>query len=66
MCAFLYPTGEIAGATWIGEYFGDTMLVNGKLVGEEKSSSEGLRGANALPPGARPALRSSRFAGETV
>jgi spore coat protein A, manganese oxidase len=28
---FLYPTSEIAGATWIGEYFGDTMLVNGKV-----------------------------------
>ena len=28
---FLYPTSEIAGTTWIGEYFGDTMLVNGKV-----------------------------------
>jgi len=28
---FLYPTSPIAGATWIGEYFGDTMLVNGKV-----------------------------------
>ncbi len=28
---FLYPTSGIAGATWIGEYFGDTMLVNGKV-----------------------------------
>jgi spore coat protein A, manganese oxidase len=28
---FLYPRSEIEGATWIGEYFGDTMLVNGKL-----------------------------------
>jgi spore coat protein A len=28
---FLYPTSEIEGATWIGEYFGDTMLVNGKV-----------------------------------
>jgi spore coat protein A len=28
---FLYPTTEIEGATWIGEYFGDTMLVNGKV-----------------------------------
>jgi spore coat protein A len=27
----LYPTSDIAGATWIGEYFGDTMLVNGKV-----------------------------------
>ena len=54
MCACLYPTSEIAGATWIGEYFGETMLANGKLVGEEKSSSEGLRGANALPSGAPP------------
>jgi hypothetical protein len=36
------------------QYFGDTMLVNGKLVDEEKSSSEGLRGATALPPGAPP------------
>ena len=54
MCAFLYPTSEIAGATWIGEYFGETMLVNGKLVGEEKSFSEGASGANALPPGAPP------------
>jgi spore coat protein A len=28
---FLYPVSDIAGATWIGEYFGDTMLVNGKV-----------------------------------
>ena len=28
---FRYPTSEIGGATWIGEYFGDTMLVNGKV-----------------------------------
>jgi spore coat protein A, manganese oxidase len=28
---FLYPTSDISGATWIGEYFGDTMLVNGKV-----------------------------------
>jgi spore coat protein A, manganese oxidase len=28
---FLYPSSDIAGATWIGEYFGDTMLVNGKV-----------------------------------
>jgi spore coat protein A len=28
---FLYPTSEISGATWIGEYFGDVMLVNGKV-----------------------------------
>lgn len=28
---FLYPSSGIAGATWIGEYFGDTMLVNGKV-----------------------------------
>jgi spore coat protein A len=28
---FRYPTSDIAGATWIGEYFGDTMLVNGKV-----------------------------------
>jgi spore coat protein A len=28
---FLYPRSEIEGATWIGEYFGDTMLVNGKV-----------------------------------
>jgi spore coat protein A len=26
---FLYPTSDIDGLTWIGEYFGDTMLVNG-------------------------------------
>jgi spore coat protein A len=26
-----YPISDIAGATWIGEYFGDTMLVNGKV-----------------------------------
>jgi hypothetical protein len=50
MCAFLYATSEIAGATWIGEYFGDTMLVNGKLVGEEKSSSEGATGARTRCP----------------
>ena len=28
---FLYPRSEIEGATWIGEYFGDVMLVNGKV-----------------------------------
>lgn len=28
---FLYPTSGIEGATWIGEYFGDVMLVNGKV-----------------------------------
>ena len=28
---FRYPTTDIEGATWIGEYFGDTMLVNGKV-----------------------------------
>jgi spore coat protein A, manganese oxidase len=28
---FLYPTSDIPGATWIGEYFGDTMVVNGKV-----------------------------------
>jgi spore coat protein A len=28
---FRYPTSDIDGATWIGEYFGDTMLVNGKV-----------------------------------
>jgi spore coat protein A len=26
-----YPTSDIAGATWIGEYFGDVMMVNGKI-----------------------------------
>ena len=28
---FLYPRSEIPGITWIGEYFGDVMLVNGKV-----------------------------------
>jgi spore coat protein A, manganese oxidase len=28
---FLYPTSPIPGVTWIGEYFGDVMLVNGKV-----------------------------------
>lgn len=28
---FLYPTSDISGVTWIGEYFGDVMLVNGKV-----------------------------------
>jgi spore coat protein A len=28
---FLYPTSDFAGAPWIGEYFGDVMLVNGKV-----------------------------------
>ncbi len=28
---FLYPTSDIPGVIWIGEYFGDTMLVNGKV-----------------------------------
>jgi spore coat protein A, manganese oxidase len=26
---FFYPTSDIEGVTWIGEYFGDVMLVNG-------------------------------------
>ena len=29
--SFRYPTSDIPGATWIGEYFGDVMLVNGKV-----------------------------------
>lgn len=29
--SFLYPTSDIPGAVWIGEYFGDVMLVNGKV-----------------------------------
>ena len=28
---FLYPASDIPRATWIGEYFGDVMLVNGKV-----------------------------------
>ena len=28
---FRYPISDIPGATWIGEYFGDVMLVNGKV-----------------------------------
>ena len=28
---FLYPTSDIEGVVWIGEYFGDVMLVNGKV-----------------------------------
>ena len=28
---FLYPRSDIPGAVWIGEYFGDVMLVNGKV-----------------------------------
>ncbi|WP_115787310.1 multicopper oxidase domain-containing protein [Arthrobacter silvisoli] len=28
---FLYPTSDIGGVTWIGEYFGNVMLVNGKV-----------------------------------
>jgi spore coat protein A len=28
---FLYPTSDFEGVTWIGEYFGDVMLVNGKV-----------------------------------
>jgi spore coat protein A, manganese oxidase len=28
---FAYPTSDIPGVTWIGEYFGDVMLVNGKV-----------------------------------
>jgi spore coat protein A len=27
----LYPTSDIPGLSWIGEYFGDVMLVNGKV-----------------------------------
>ena len=27
----LYPASDIPGAVWIGEYFGDVMLVNGKV-----------------------------------
>jgi spore coat protein A len=29
--SFLYPVSNIPGVTWIGEYFGDVMLVNGKV-----------------------------------
>jgi spore coat protein A, manganese oxidase len=29
--SLLYPTSDIPGAKWIGEYFGDVMLVNGKV-----------------------------------
>ncbi len=28
---FHYPVSDIEGVTWIGEYFGDVMLVNGKV-----------------------------------
>ncbi len=28
---FLYPTSDLEGVTWIGEYFGNVMLVNGKV-----------------------------------
>jgi spore coat protein A len=28
---FFYPVSDIEGAIWIGEYFGDVMLVNGKV-----------------------------------
>jgi spore coat protein A len=28
---FFYPTSTIPGVAWIGEYFGDVMLVNGKV-----------------------------------
>ncbi len=28
---FFYPTSDIPGVAWIGEYFGDAMLVNGKV-----------------------------------
>jgi spore coat protein A len=28
---FLYPISDIEGVTWMGEYFGDVMLVNGKV-----------------------------------
>jgi spore coat protein A len=28
---FRYPVSDIKGDTWIGEYFGDVMLVNGKV-----------------------------------
>jgi spore coat protein A len=28
---FRYPVSDIDGVTWIGEYFGDVMLVNGKV-----------------------------------
>ena len=28
---FRYPTADFPGAPWIGEYFGDVMLVNGKV-----------------------------------
>jgi spore coat protein A len=28
---FLYPRSDVEGVAWIGEYFGDVMLVNGKV-----------------------------------
>jgi spore coat protein A, manganese oxidase len=32
---FFYPTSDIEGVVWIGEYFGDVMLVNGKVLNVE-------------------------------
>jgi hypothetical protein len=50
MCAFLYATSEIAGATWIGEYFGDPMLVDGKLVRRGEVLLRGGNGARTRCP----------------
>jgi spore coat protein A, manganese oxidase len=49
---FLYPTSDIEGVTWIGEYFGDVMLVNGKVwpflnVGPRMYRFRILNGCNA-------------------
>jgi hypothetical protein len=54
MCAFLYATSEIAGATWIGEYFGDPMLVDGKLVRRGEVLLRGGNGRERAAPRASP------------
>jgi len=56
MCACLYPTSEIAGATWIGEYFGRRCSSTASSGARRSPPQRRLGGANALPPDPRPAL----------
>jgi len=49
---FLYPTSDVPGLIWIGEYFGNVMLVNGKVwpfleVEARKYRFRILNGSNA-------------------
>ena len=57
----LYPRSDISGVTWIGEYFGDVMLVNGK-VWPFWTSSRGCTGSGSSTA-ATPGSSTSAWAG---